>query len=118
MSTSGERRPVLRAVGVAVLLLLQLGGAVLVLGARTPSPNPAWRIPGETADVLGTVEHYGDGVIALTTSQGPATIRVDARTAVTTLTAPATLADVRPGDTIVVWGHDPARVILAGAPAA
>jgi hypothetical protein len=117
MSTSGDRRPVLVAVGAVVLLVLQLGGAILVLRAGNPPPHPTWRIPGETADVLGTVEHYGDGTIAVTTSQGPATIRVDATTAVTTLTAPATLSDVRPGDTIIVWGRDPARVILVGAPA-
>ncbi len=118
MSTSGERRPVLMGLGVAVLLLMQLGGALLVLRARDAPSAPGWRIPGETADVLGTVEHYGDGVIALTTSQGPATIRVDGGTEVTTLTAPATLADIRPGETIVVWGRDRARVILVGAPAA
>ena len=45
------------------------------------------------------------------------TVRVDASTAVTTLTTPATLADVRPGDTILVWGRDPARLILVGGPA-
>lgn len=116
MSTSRERRPVLMAVGAAVLLVLQLGGALLLSGSDPPS-NPQWRIPGGTADMLGTVEHYGDGVIALTTSQGPATVRVDGGTEVTTLTAPATLADVRPGAPIIVWGRDRARVILVVAAA-
>jgi hypothetical protein len=118
MSTSAEQRRIPRVAGALALLALQLGGALLVLRADPDAPaRPGWRIPSRIADALGNVEHFGDDVIVLTTSQGPMTVRVDASTAVTTLTTPATLADVRPGDTILVWGRDPARLILVGGPA-
>lgn len=115
MSTSADRRA-LRLVGALVLGMLQVGGAVLVLSADTTVPRPGWRIPAETPDVLGVVEQYGDDAIMVTTMEGPAEIRVDASTVVTRLTEPATLDEIVPGDKIFVWGKNPARVILTGAP--
>lgn len=117
MSTSVDRRPVLTAAGAVVLLVLQLGGAALLLLAGRATPHPTWRIPGTTSDLLGTVQHFGGDAFTVTTSQGLGTVRIDAATAVTTLTRPATLADIRPGANVVVWGSDPARVILVPDPA-
>jgi hypothetical protein len=114
MSTSADRWRTIA--GAIVLVVLQLGGVVLATHPGDARPDRSWHIPPATADVLGTVEHLGDGILTLTTSQGLTDVRVDAATQATTLTGPAKVADIRPGDAIVIWGQDPARVILVGGP--
>jgi hypothetical protein len=116
MSTSADTRPKLRMVAAVVVALLQVAGALLLLHGAAPEPHLGWRIPAETPDVIGIVEYYGDDVLTLTTTQGLADVRIDAGTTVTTITAPATPADIRPDEVIIIWGKDPARVILVGAP--
>ncbi len=111
MSTSGEDRA-LGIAGAVLLLVLQVGGAVLLLRA-TPTPSLLGpRVPAAPPDILGAVEWYGDDGFTVATGDGLEQVRIDADTVLTTMTGPARPADLRPGGGVVIWGRDPARVIL------
>ncbi|HEV7730801.1 MAG TPA: hypothetical protein VGR62_01505 [Candidatus Binatia bacterium] len=111
MSTSAEHR-VLTIAGALLLLVLQVGGALLLLRETPTTSMLGPRVPVEVPDILGAVEFYGDDVFTVTSGDGLEQVRIDPSTVLTTLTGPARPADIRPGSGLVIWGRDPARVIL------
>lgn len=64
--------------------------------------------PAGLPQSVGMVELYRDGAIVILTAGGLDEIRIDADTVVRSVHGPDTMAALRPGLTVAVWGPRPA----------
>ena len=93
--------------GVALAVTLTLGALLAALSATVRTGPFAPNATGAPVDVAGRIEVYGDGTMTLTTAtNGLREVVVDGRTLVDEpVTGVATLAALRPGRRIAVWGQ-------------
>jgi len=94
--------------------LLRIAGAVLLtailaLGGwsahhqSTLAARPGSR---RDPDLVGLLEVYGENALMIiTVTEGLQSVRVTPETAVTVRDGPGTLADLRPGSLLAVWGR-------------
>ncbi len=59
--------------------------------------------PGGPPNVIGTLQHYGDITVTLSTMQGPRTVSLTLQTVVQRENATALVSDLRPGMALAVW---------------
>lgn|GEM_PF-5762445 len=109
----------LRRAALATLLLGFVAMAAanrLVRGAALPDAawTPAAMLaglrslpPAGPPDVMGIVEGYDDGTVVVRSPGAMQHIRVHVATVIAVPTGPATLADLRPGTTVAIWGRRP-----------
>ena len=100
----------MRAVGVLTLLVVQGGGAVTygLLAYYHRQVSSQMALPS----AIGTITLFGDGGFTVLTPVEAVDVRVDERTIVTTHAGVGSLADLRPGATVIVSGHSEGRHLV------
>ena len=93
-----------------VICALSFGITLLVRGgarnaqARQSPASAATPVLGGSPDVIGTLQFFGENTLTVNTAQGARTISITEQTIVRRNTQPATLADLRPGVALAIWG--------------